>query len=109
MRFTKASRTDGAKVTTTVQELYEFLQTTALTPLAVAKTMAYTKGQGTQFILTVGGVETLFYVNRAGKTLATKTFPTKLTQPAVGRAVNHKVTSLAVITSTSHSVGGRGY
>ena len=109
MRFTKASRTDATKVTVNVNELYEFLQTTALTPLAVAKMMAYTRIKGHAVILTINNVDTLFYVNRVGKTLCTNAFPPKLTRPSVGRPVNYTVTHMANILSTSHSVGGRGY
>jgi len=108
MRFTKASKGDGFKTTTTVNGLYEWLLTTNLTPLAIAKLMAHTRYQGNQFIYTVGGVPTLFTVNRAGKTLATNTFPGKLTRPSVGRAVNHPVTNVTVILSTSGTSGKAG-
>lgn len=100
MKFSKASKNDGTKVTTTVLEFYNWLQTTALAPLAIAKFMAYTRFQGRQFIVEVGGIETLFYVNRAGTTLCTNAFPPKLFRPSVGDPVEYKVTSIRAVLST---------
>ena len=89
MRFTKASKTDGAKVTTTLTEVYDYLTSTCDDFLLIAKTMKLLKSQGQLVILTVENVPTAFYVNRAGQTLCTNSFPGKLRRPQVGHAVNY--------------------
>jgi hypothetical protein len=99
MKFTKASKGDGTKVTVNVSELYDFLCTASQFPLTTAQIMKYTQTAGNQIILELGGVPTLFKVNRAGKTLATKAFPFK--RPTVGHARNYTCTGVQVITNAT--------
>lgn len=98
MRFTKASKQDGTKVTTTVTELYNYLSTLNLQPLDLAKIMRHTQTQGSLFLIEVEGITTTFYVNRAGTTLCTKAFPPGLRRPAVGHATNYDVTGAFAVT-----------
>jgi len=99
MKFTQASRGDGTLVTTTVSEVYDFLVENSSFPLTTAQIMKYTQTAGNQIILELDGVPTLFKVNRAGKTLATRAFPFK--RPTVGHARNYACTGVQVITNAT--------
>jgi hypothetical protein len=94
IRFTKASKRDNTLVTVSLTALAKSAR--AFRPADNKWGPVTNLPRGSRFSIKVDGVDTVFVVNRVGKTAATKGFPRHLRLPSLSRAVNAEVNRLAV-------------
>lgn len=93
IKFTKASLKDNKLVTVS---LIALVSTRAFRPADNKWGPVTNLPRGSRFSIKVDGVDTVFVVNRVGRTATTRGFPRHLRLPSVGRAVNAEVNRLAV-------------
>ena len=82
VKFTKASKRDNDLVTVSLKQFTE--NTSDLYA-------------GTLLAVNVENVETLFTVNRSGRTATTRSFPRRLRLPSVGKPVVYNVRSVRIL------------
>ena len=84
VKFTKASKHDTHKVTVNASSLFN---------TNIAKNLP----KGTTILADINGVTTVLRVNRAGRTLSTNAFPSKLQHPIVGCPIKYAVTNVRFV------------
>ena len=87
--FTKASPLDGVKTTVTLHALAGQFKGDAV----ALKSLSL----GSEILVTINSIKTVFVVNRKGRTAYTKAFPRTLRLPTVGLPVNANVTDVEIL------------